>query len=153
MTRRVSARWLFLAVVLTVIVLGQVPSVGASNWSVVLETGSRGEAESMTASPPASVAASCVSPSGYTIDISWSAVTHASSYTVYQSKTTSSSPGTYTSAKTGVTGTSWTTGTLATGYNYWYEVVSVYSTPWTSAKSTASGETTISSSSPECKQP
>ncbi len=107
----------------------------------------------MAASPPTGVTATCTSSTGYTINVSWTASAHATSYTIYQAKSTTTTPGTYSSAKSGATGTSWPTGTLTTGYNYWYEVAAVYSTKWTSAKSAATGETTISSTNPECQQP
>jgi hypothetical protein len=153
MVRPVLPRWLVLVGVLVVSLLDQVQPAAATNWSVALNTGSGGEVASMATSPPTGVTAACPSSTGYTIKVSWTASTHATSYAIYQAKSTTTTPGTYSSAQTGVTGTSWTTGTLATGYNYWYEVATVYGKNWTSAKSTATGETTISSTSPECKQP
>ncbi|MGD0743333.1 MAG: hypothetical protein ABSA31_08640 [Acidimicrobiales bacterium] len=156
MARRVSARWVVLTVALSLGLLGQVqPAEGVGTaWSVALRAGSGGEAASIAASPPSGVAAACVSSGGKTISVSWTAPnTHVSSYTVYQATSTTGTPGTYSSVATGQTGLSWTTGTLTTGRNYWYEVVSAYSSSWTSAKSAATGETTISSSSPQCRQP
>lgn len=105
----------------------------------------------MAASFPTGVAAACTSTTRYAIKVSWTASTQATSYTIYQAKSTTTTPGTYTSVKSGTTGTSWTTGTLTTGYNYWNEVAAVLSTKWTSAKSAATGETTISSTG--CQSP
>jgi len=154
MARRLTNRWLLFAVVLVASLVSGIRPAAGSNWSVTLQTGSAGEAASLAASPPTGVAAACVSSTGYTIKVTWTAPnTHVSSYTIYQAKSTTGTPGTYSLTATGVTGTSWTSGTLGTGYNYWYEVVALYGTIWQSAKSSATGETTISSSNPECKQP
>jgi hypothetical protein len=154
MARRLTLRWVLFAVVLAVSLASGIQPAAGTSWTVSLKTGSGGEAASIAASPPTGVTATCVSSTGYTIKISWTAPnTHVTSYTVYQATSTTTTPGTYASVKTGVTTTSWTTGTLTTGENYWYEVVSLFGTIWTSAKSSATGETTISSTNPECKQP
>ena len=79
------------------------------------------------------------------------AVTHATTYTVYDS--TTSATGTYTSVASGVTTTSWTSGTLTAGTNYWFEVTVSVGSNWASAKSTATGESTINSTTPFCVQP
>ncbi len=76
--------------------------------------------------------------------ISWSTVTHASNYTVDQS-TTSATTG-YTAAATGVTGSSWTSGTLS-ATTYWFEVVALAGTNWVSPNSSATASRTISSTS------
>ena len=153
MVRPVLPRWLVLVGVLVVSLLDQVQPAAATTWSVALMTGSGGEAASMATTPPTGVTAACPSSTGQTIKVSWTASAHATSYTIYQAKSTTATPGTYSSAQSGVTGTSWTTATLTAGYNYWYEAATVYGSNWTSAKSTATAETTISSTSPECKQP
>lgn len=125
----------------------------ATNWTVPLRTASSGESHSQTVpSAPSGVTAACAAPTtAKTIKVSWSAVTHATAYTVYDS--TTSSTGTYTSIATGVTGTSWTSGTLTAGTNYWFEVTASVGSNWASAKSTATGESTINSISPFCVQP
>ncbi len=93
---------------------------------------------------PASPTSACTSPaSAKTVKVSWTAVTHATAYAVYESTTTAG--GTYTLVMSGVTATSWTTGVLATG-NYWFEVLADVGTNWASAKSTATAERIISSS-------
>ena len=121
-----------------------------TNWVVHVATVNSGEAHALALpAAPASPAAACTSPaSSKTIKVSWTAVTHASAYAVDESTTTVG--GTYTLVMSGVTTTSWTTGVLSTG-NYWFEVLADVGTNWASTKSTATGESTISSSS--CVQP
>ena len=52
--------------------------------------------------------------------------------------------------RTGVTTTTWTSGVLATGNDY-FKVAAYLSTKWVSAESAATGESTISGSG--CTQP
>ncbi len=117
----------------------------ATNWVVHVATTNSGEAHAQALpAAPASPAAACTSPaSAKTVKVSWSAVTHATAYDVYESTTTAT--GTYTLVMSGVTATSWTTGVLGTG-NYWFEVLAAVGTNWASAKSAATAERTISSS-------
>jgi fibronectin type 3 domain-containing protein len=126
-------------------------AAGATSWVVVLHASSAGEGHAQTLpSAPTSVTASCPAPTtSKTITVTWGAVTHATTYSIYDS--TTSATGTYTLV-TSVSTTSYTSGTLATG-NYWYEVTASIGTNWASGKSTASGESTIQSSNPFCKQP
>jgi hypothetical protein len=98
------------------------------------------------------VSAACAAPStAKTIKVTWSAVTHATVYAIWQSTTTAT--GTYSSVATGVSGTSWTSCTLTAATNYWYEVVADVGTNWAGPKSSASGESTINASNPFCVQP
>jgi hypothetical protein len=115
---------------------------GAANWTVHLAASSSGEAHSQ-AIPAAPVATSaCTAPAtGKKVTVTWAAITHATNYGVYQSNTTAT--GTYTLQQT-VTVTTWTSAALATG-NYWYEVVANIGTKWSSAKSAATAQRTISS--------
>ena len=129
-----------------------IPSIGqASTWLPHLVAGSSGHAHSATL-PVANVpAASCPAPTtSKTIKVSWSAVTHATSYSVYES-TTSATAG-YTLAVTGITTTSWTSGTLAAA-THWFEIVVVSGTNWTSANSTATSQATIHNSGTRCTMP
>jgi hypothetical protein len=138
---------LLVAVVITT-ALGLVASSGTAwataNWTVHVATANSGEARAQalpTASTPTS---SCTSPaSAKTVKVSWTAVTHATAYSVYQSNT--SATGTYTLQTSGVATTSWTTAVLATG-DYWYEVVADVGSNWASAKSAASAERILSGS-------
>jgi hypothetical protein len=155
MARRVSARWLFLTVALTLGLLGQVQSAGGAgtNWSVALRSGSRGEAASLTAAPPPTgVTAACVSTWGYTIKVSWIASAHASTYNVLVSMTSASSGFGAAPSGTGLKTTTFTSATLGAG-NYWYEVAAVDGSSWTSSDVVANLETTISTTTPHCKQP
>jgi hypothetical protein len=137
--------------VLITVLLADPSSASAWNWKPALSAGNKAEAEALPApSAPTGVSATCVSSSLKEITVSWGAVTHASTYTVYDSTTSAS--GTYASKATGVTATSWTSASLAVD-NYWFEVTAYVGTKWLSAYSAASAETTIASSVPECKQP
>jgi endoglucanase len=124
-----------------------------TNWTVTLHATSSGEAHSQTVpSAPTGVTAICNAPtSARTIKVSWTAVTHATTYTVYDS--TTSATGTYSAIATGVATTSWTSGSLSAGTNYWFEVTVSVGSNWTSAKSSASPESTINTFSPYCVQP
>jgi hypothetical protein len=126
--------------------LSSAPAVdAASNWVVHVATTNSGEAHA-TVLPvaPASPVAACTSPAtNRTIKVTWTAVTHATTYSVYQS--TTSATGAYTLIASGVTTATWTSGTT-TG-NYWFEVAALIGTNWTGPKSAATTENTISSSS------
>lgn len=125
----------------------------ATNWTVTLHTASSAEAHSQTVpSAPTGVTAACNAPtSTKTIKVSWTAVSHATTYTVYES--TTSATGTYASVATGVATTSWTSGTLTAGTHYWFEVTASVGSNWTSTKSSATAESTINILSPFCVQP
>lgn len=90
-------------------------------------------------SAPANPAAVC-SGLGLSITVSWSAVTHASTYTVSESTTSSTGP--YSAVASALTTTSWTGGVLSAG-NYWYEVTATVGTAWTNARSAATAQRTI----------
>jgi hypothetical protein len=131
------------------LLVGGAGTAWASKWVVALATGSKGEAHAQAAPvAPTGVGAVCTSSSGKTIKVTWSAVTHATSYLIYES-TTSASSG-FTLVASGVTGTSWTSATLSSA-NYWFEVAAAIGTNWLGAKSASTGESTISSSG--CVQP
>ncbi len=124
----------------------------ATNWAVHLATASKGEARAQTLpSAPGSPAAGCAAPTtSGTIKVTWSAVTHATGYTIYDS--TTSATGAYNQIGNSTT-SPWTSSTLTSGTNYWFEVVATIGSNWSSAKSSATGESTINSSSPYCVQP
>ena len=116
-------------------------TASASNWSNPLASASHGQARSQgLPSPPSPVSAACISPTGKTIKVTWSAATHASSYTVYKS-TVSATSG-YTVAASGITTTTWTSGTLSNA-TYWFEVSTSVGTSWVSPNLTATGSHTI----------
>jgi hypothetical protein len=92
----------------------------ATNWVEALKTGSNGESHAQSApSAPTGVTAACSSSTAMTVTVSWAAVAKATSYTVYD--TTTSSTGTYASVASGVTTVPYTTGSLAAD-NYWFKV-------------------------------
>ena len=126
----------------------------ATTWVVHAAAGSSGEAQAQALpAAPGGVSASCAAPStAKTIKVSWSAVTHATNYAIYQATSTTATPGTYTKVTT-VTTTSYTTATLSTATNYWYKVATDVGTNWAGAQSAATLESTINSANPYCVQP
>jgi len=142
-----------LLVAALVVLVGARAVDAATNWAVHVASTNSGEAHAQVLpAAPASPAASCAAPTtSKTIKVTWSAVTHATTYSVFEA--TTSATGTYSSVATGVTTTSWTSGTLTAGTNYWFEVTALIGTNWTSVKSAATGESTINSSNPFCIQP
>jgi hypothetical protein len=138
---------LLVAVVITS-ALGLVLSSGTAwataNWTVHVATVNSGEAHAQVLPTAPTPTSACTSPaSAKTVKVSWTAITHATAYAVYQSDTTAS--GTYTLQTSGVATTSWTTAALTTG-DYWYEVVADVGSNWASTKSAASAERVISGS-------
>ena len=144
-----QTRRLVLVVVVLGMLLGTAETAWATNWKPTLKTGSAAEAEARAApAAPSGTTAACTSSTAKTVKVSWTAVPLANTYTVYEA--TASATGTYTSVATGVTTTSWTSGTISAA-NYWFEVVAYVGTNWLGTKSPATGESTISSSG--CVQP
>ncbi len=116
---------------------------GTPNWIVHVATTGSGEAKAQALPAAPTPTSSCAAPAtGKKVTVAWAAVTHATGYAIYQSNTTAT--GTYT-LQTTVTALTWTSAALATG-NYWYEVVTDIGTNWASAKSAATAQRTISSS-------
>lgn len=108
------------------LVLGiRAPAAWAATTWVVHLASSAGMARTQGLPPaPTAVAAACTAPiTSTTIKVTWSSVTHATAYSVYEST------------------------------NYWFEVLVNTGSNWASAKSSATGESTIHSSSPFCDQP
>jgi hypothetical protein len=113
-----------------------------ANWTVHLASGGSGEARAQTLPAAPSPTSACASPaSGRKVTVTWTAITHATNYGVYQS--TTSATGTYTLQAT-VTVATWTSAALAAGH-YWYEVVATIGSNWASAKSAATAERTTTS--------
>jgi hypothetical protein len=133
--------WALAVVVALALSVTQEPSTAASNWTLSVHGTSSGESRSKSLpSAPGSATASCTSVISNTIKVTWSAVTGASSYTVYEA--TSAASGPYSSAATGVTSTSWTSPGLSTG-DYWFEVAAYEGANWASANSSATAESTV----------
>ncbi len=140
-------RGALLVVVPLTTVLGLLVSSGtawaAANWAVHVATVNSGEAHAGALPTTPTATSACAGPaSSKIVTVSWAAITHATTYGVYQSNT--SATGTYT-LQTSVSTTSWTSTALATG-DYWYEVIANIGSNWASAKSAATVERKISSS-------
>jgi hypothetical protein len=125
----------------------------AGNWVVHAAAVTSGEAHAQALpSAPTGVSDSCAAPTtSKTIKVTWTAVTHATTYSVYDSTTTAT--GTYTLVASGVATTSWTSGTLVAGTHYWFEVTVTIGSNWTSSKSAATVQSTINAANPFCTQP
>jgi hypothetical protein len=116
-------------------------TAAASTWAVAPGAASHGQAQAQGApAAPTGVTATCTSPIQTTVNLGWSAVIRATTYTVYAS-TTSSTTG-YSSLATGIVGTTWTSASLATG-NYWFEVAAYEGTQWASPNSSPTVQRTI----------
>ena len=118
----------------------------ASSWLVSAGV-ARGQGRASAApAPPPTPTAACASNT--TVTVTWTAVTHATGYTVYQA---TSSAGLF-SPVTSVAGTTWTSGTLSAGpTTYFWKVATKVAANWISTQSTATAGNTISSSNPRCR--
>lgn len=122
------------------VVLLSAGAAAASNWTLSALSGGTAEAAAQgPPAPPAGVSATCTSSTATTVAIGWTGVPHASSYTVYDSTTGLS--GSYAAIAGPVTGTSYTTSTLAAG-TYWF-AVAAYIGSWGSGQSAGSGPRVI----------
>jgi hypothetical protein len=111
----------------------------ASAWPASLASGSAAQAQAQPApSPPSTVTATCTSTTGNTLIISWPAVAHATTYSIYQARSLN---GTYTLTST-VAASPVTTGSLVAG-TYFYKVSTTIGANWVSAQSAASNSRTI----------
>jgi hypothetical protein len=86
------------------------------------------------------VTSACTSTLGNTVKVTWNAVALASTYTISES-TTSSSSG-FSPVATGVSGTSWTSPALASG-SYWFEVAATIGSNWAGPNSSATAKRSI----------
>ncbi len=119
----------------------------ATKWGLPLAGGSEAQAKSASPAAPTDVRGTCVSKATPKIKVTWLAATHATGYTVYESKTS----GSYSSVAT-VTTTGWTSGTLTSG-KYTFEVSTSIGSRWSSARSSATSSRTVSTtaSTTKCK--
>lgn len=129
------------AVIVTAVVSLPYACAASTNWSI--NTGSAvGEAQGAAApAAPTGVTATCNGLIGDTVVVSWSAVSRATSYGIYES-TTSSSSG-FSEMTTGITATSWTSPSLSSG-SYWFRVTAYIGGNWQGAQSSSSAQRTIS---------
>jgi fibronectin type 3 domain-containing protein len=145
-TRRV-ARTVVIGACLAAAV-GNVPAHAATAWRVTGTGSSQAHAQSWTA--PSNVTATCANALlSATITVNWNTVTHASSYSVYES-TTSATSG-YSLIASGITTTSCTSGALTSGRTYWHEVVAVVGNAWQSPTSAATTGRKINTLPPFCQ--
>ena len=129
-----------LAVALTIGLFIAGTPASASTWTVTLHAGSSAEVKALASpSTPTGVTATCTASTAKTVTVVWGAIIHATTYSIYDS--TTSSTGTYSVLASGVTGTSWTSGTLAVGNYTWFEVAALIGTNWVSARMDRDGRT------------
>ncbi len=143
MVSRSFALTFALAVLALLGALAIAPAVdAATNWLVHVASSSAGEAQAQALPvAPTGVTATCsVPPVNKTVKVAFGAVTHATTYSIYDA--TTSATGSYTLLASGVTATPWTSGTLTSGH-YWFKVAAVFGTNWTGTQSAASAERTI----------
>ena len=99
-------------------------SATATNWTVGATVTKGGQAASSTfVLAPTGVTDTCPAFVGTKINVAWTASVGATGYKIYVS-TTSSSAG-FSLVASGVTGTSWTSGSLPNA-TYWYSVSATY---------------------------
>lgn len=119
-----------------------------ASWAIGLISGSTGQATAGAApATPSGVASACTSANKTTVNVTWTAVAKASSYTIWTSTTSATSGFSVTAS--GVTGTTWTSGNLSSG-SYWFEVSAVIGTNWTSPNSSATAKRTITTAPKTC---
>jgi hypothetical protein len=128
--------------ILAGVLFAGVPVDAATHWTVVAGSSTTSEAKATTKpAAPGGVSASCSSSSKKKIVVTWNAVTHAKTYTIFEN-------GSSTATAT-VTTTSWTSGTLSAG-TYTFKVSATVGTNWSGTKSSATSKLTIASSTPKC---
>jgi hypothetical protein len=130
---------LFFAIALTA-----ASASAATKWTVATGGSNSTFARSLTPSAPTGVTATCVSSTTTKVTVTWTAASHATGYTVYDSKTS----GTYTSIGTTTT-RSFTTAALTSG-RYRFEVATSIGTKWKSGRSSQSSSRTINSATGTC---
>lgn len=121
------------------------PATSASSWAATAAANSSAQAKAQALpSAPTGATVSCKSSGSSIVIVSWAAVTHAATYSVYQS-TTSANSG-FSPSATGVATTSWTSGNLGSG-TYWYKVTVTVGSNWTSAQSASTLEASVTKNS------
>lgn len=138
-----------LAVVIALLAVGT--AVGATLWTVSLGTGSKGQAQTPSATPvPTGVTATCFSGTADRVTVTWTAETGAKTYTVYYS---TASTGPWNAAPSGsitaptVTYTSGS-GAIPNGSYYFAVTTQLTDTSWAaSTQSAASAKRTLGTNS------
>ena len=146
---RSRRRLLVEVLVLIVCLLGGTRIASASNWLNPLAAASNGQAWAQTVPmAPTGLTASCPVPTTAMIKLDWTAVQHATTYSVYQSMTSATSG--FTEVKAGLSTPTWTTATLSAA-TYWYKVTVIFGNNWASVQSTVSNQATIKTTGTICK--
>ena len=148
---RSRRRLLVEVLVLIVCLLGGTRIASASNWLNHLAAASKGQARAQTVpTAPTGMTASCPVPTTAVIKLAWTAVKHATTYSVYQS-TTSATSG-FVEVKAGLTTPTWTTAILSAAM-YWYKATVIFGNNWASLQSTVANRATIHTTGTICKMP
>jgi len=127
-------------------VLGPEVPADATSWTIGLAAGSAGQAQAATLPAPATMTASCIAGNQNKVNITWTVVAHATSYTI--SDSTTSAGGAYSTLASGVGGTSWNSPGLAAN-NYWFEVTA-QDNNWVGIASAASVQRVIGTTPNTC---
>ncbi len=136
---RAAVRGIILAVALMGFLLGGAGAASAGSlWNVGLNPGGAAEAAAQALPAPPSPTATCAGLGG--INVNWAAVTHAASYTVYRS-TTSSTSG-FSVVASDVTGLTYAQSGLGLG-SYWFKVATTIGANWLGPMSVATNQRTI----------
>jgi hypothetical protein len=116
----------------------------ATNWTVPPggTRGGTGRAEPLPAAP-GSPNAACVSLVGWTIRVTWNAVPHTSTYTIYRS-TSSTSSGFSVYATVGGGTTSYSDSNFSVLTSYWYRITATVGANWTGPQSASTPKRSIS---------
>ncbi len=128
-------------------------ALGPSNWAVSLVALSHGEAASMALPAAPTASALCTSSTAKKVDVTFSTVALATAYDIYESVSTTSTPGAYTLLTPAATSSPWASPTLTAGDNYWFKVAAVVGTMWVGTQSAATQESTIAATNPKCVNP
>lgn len=124
---------------------------GATNWLLAISGASHGQAHAQALpTSPSGLTPACGGSTGSTVNLTWTGVSHATSYTIYRS-TTSATSG-FASTASGVTGTSWTSGVLSNA-TYWWRISALVGSNWLSAQSATSTTATMHSTGTHCTVP
>ena len=111
----------------------------ATNWIVGRGGSKGGTGKAVVWSPPASVSAKCAGTITWNINISWSAVPHATSYTVTRHGSGSGTVGTVSAPTTSITDTQLS----LIGIGSYYYTITATVGNWTSAASSNTGTVTL----------
>jgi hypothetical protein len=132
------ARWCVIPLVVTVVFASEGSVSGATNWKPILAALSHGQSHGQSQPvAPVTPTDACNATKGE-VTITWTAYTHAKTYTLYYyitTTTTTTTPGTFVSYVTGLTTTTYTSVAYSSKERMWYEVEAYVGTYWVSVMS------------------